>query len=151
MSNLMRTGGLKASLGQLRSGEFYICTDTNEVFVGTNCGNQKISPPYRQAILAVTQASTAAPVITEILNELGVTWTSARGDVGEYTITASTALSGTLSKIEAYPIVNNTADAILVVNATTTVIGIYTSNVADGSIAGADAKLSATIRVVVRD
>lgn len=85
-------------------GEQYMDTDTGIVYTRSSTGIEAVGggsggvkPRVYKAL--ISQASTNAPVLTELVNDFGVTVTPTYGAVGAYTLTGFTGLITGLTEV----------------------------------------------------
>lgn len=87
--------GLKANTPTvLGLGEFYLCTDTGEKFIGTNGGNVMVSNQYKEIKINVVQSGTDNPNL-DIIDSAGydeAEFSAVRSGAGVYTITLDRAI-----------------------------------------------------------
>lgn len=106
------SSGTFASKPDLGDQEVYICSDRDEVYIGTAGGSIKfVSTNDKEYIAIASEASeeTGACILTEIKNDSGLTVTMAKSDVGIYAITC-TDVTASNCFIAVTP---NTTDVIL--------------------------------------
>lgn len=99
---------------------------------------------YKVVELDLTQTGTSAPVVTEVLDDAGKTYTGAYSAKGNYTVTASSAIFVAGTSVD---IAQNVPGAVITAVVTSTSVITITTKVEDGVtsvLSGENAVLAAT-------
>ena len=127
---------LTPKAAQLQDDDLLMVSDYNGVTYDTRSVTGANIRPYKTIMFAITQNGTSAPTIDySYTNEVTQTFTLARTGVGEYTLTASSALFTTNKTFVTFTSSAYMGSFILGANnSSNTVINFFSKNSASGSL-----------------
>lgn len=121
---------------QLQDDDLLMVSDYNGVTYDTRSVTGANIRPYKTIMFAITQNGTSAPTVDySYTDEVTQTFTLARTGVGEYTLTASSALFTTNKTFATFTSSTYMGSFILGANnSSSTVINLFSKNSASGSL-----------------